>query len=407
VWSDLILPLHHKTAALLCGNGQPEIHQVNKPFAITPVGAAILLLALGMSGCSSFENMMGGDKIDYRSAARKTNGLEVPPDLTPLAHDGRYLPQAGTVSANSLQQQGARAPGVADSSLVAPVKVGDLHIERQGTTRFLLAPQSPDVLFPKIRQFWIDRGFAIAIDSPEAGMMETEWAENRAKLPNDIIRSTLGRVLDTLYSTGERDKFRTHLERTDRGTEITITHRGLEEVFTGDKERDGSTMWTNRPSDPQLEGEFLTRLMVNLGAPEAQAKAEVAAATSVSATPKARATTDQGGAALQLDDSLERSWRRVGLALDRSGFTVEDRDRAQLVYFVRYIDPKTAGKEEPGFFSKLFSSKDSAAKPARYRVAVKANGNATLVSVQNDQGQPDNSANAQRIIALLVDELKF
>lgn len=387
------------------------MHQVKQVFASTPVRAAVLLLALGLGGCSSFDSMMGGDRIDYRGAARKTNALEVPPDLTPLARDGRYLPQSGPVSANALQQQGARGMGAVDTANVAPVKLGDMRIERRGNTRWLVVPQAPDALFPRLRQFWQDNGFTLTTDSPETGVLETEWAENRAKLPDDIIRNTLGRVLNSLYSTGERDKFRTHVERTPAGTEITVSHRGMEEVLIN-KERDGSTMWTGRPNDPLLEGEFLTRMMVSLGAPADSARAAVAAA-STSASPaavggggnKARTVANQAGAALQVDEDTASAWRRVGLALDRSGFTVEDRDRAQLLYFVRYADPKTAGKEEPNFIARLFGSKDATAL-SRFRLALKADGAGTVVSVLNDQGTPDNSANAQRIVSLLVDELK-
>jgi len=384
------------------------MHQVKQVFASTPVRAAVLLLALGLGGCSSFDSMMGGDRIDYRGAARKTNALEVPPDLTPLARDGRYLPQSGPVSANALQQQGVRGMGTPETTNVAPVKLGDMRIERRGSTRWLVVSQSPDALFPKLRQFWQDNGFTLTTDSPETGVIETEWAENRAKLPDDIIRNTLGRVLNSLYSTGERDKFRTHVERTAAGTEITISHRGMEEVLIN-KERDGSTIWTGRPSDPLLEGEFLTRMMVSLGSPADAARAAVVAAGNpapvATTSTKARAVSNQAGAALQIDEDSAGAWRRVGLALDRSGFTVEDRDRPQMLYFVRYADPKTAGKEEPNFIARLFGSKD-ATSLSRFRLALKADGASTLVSVLNAQGTPDNSANAQRIVSLLVDELK-
>jgi outer membrane protein assembly factor BamC len=116
----------------------------------------------------------------------------------------------------------------------------------------------------------------------------------------------------------------------------------------------------------------------------------------------------QPGAALQVDDGLERAWRRIGLALDRGGFTVEDRDRNQGLYYVRFVDTKEAAKDEPNFFTRWFTSDDPAKKALnRYRIQVKADGAKTLVSVLNYQGQPDNSANAQKIVTLLADELKL
>lgn len=346
---------------------------------------------------------MSGDKIDYRSQAGKTSPLEVPPDLTPLVRDGRYLPQSGAVSASTMQQGAARPT---NGQTVALTQAGDVRVERAGTQRWLVSSRTPEQLWPLVRQFWLDRGFTIATESADAGVLETDWAENRAKLPTDIIRNTIGKVLDSLYSTGERDKFRVRLERVPGGTEIYLSHKGLEEVYIG-RDRDGSTGWANRAPDPALEAEFLTRLMISLGTREEVARTAVAAPTAPEAAPKARVLSGQAAASLQVDEAFDRAWRRVGLALDRGGFTVEDRDRAQGQYFVRFVDAKEAAKDEPGFFSRLFGAKDSSANVlSRYRIQVKAEGNAAVVSVLNHQGQPDNSANAQKIVSLLVDELK-
>jgi outer membrane protein assembly factor BamC len=119
-----------------------------------------------------------------------------------------------------------------------------------------------------------------------------------------------------------------------------------------------------------------------------------------------RARVIAGQAALQVDDGFDRAWRRVGLALDRSGFTVEDRDRAQGLYFVRYVDPALMGREEPGFLSRLFGAKADTSGPARYRVLVKAEGERSTVSVLNNQGAPETGDAGKRIVSLLVEDLK-
>ncbi len=233
--------------------------------------------------------------------------------------------------------------------------------------------------------------------------METEWAENRAKLPKDIIRSTLGRIIDPLYSTGEKDKFRTRVERSPGGgSEIYVSHRGMVEVYTNQQKE--TTIWQPRPSDPQLEAEFLQRILVKLGAKEEAAKTQVAQ-SNATAPARARLLPNQAAASLQVDDSFDRAWRRVGLALDRSGFTVEDRDRGQGIYFVRYVDPAQAGKEEPGFFGRLFGGA-KVEGPARYRVTVKADGERSTVQVLTAQGAPENGEAGKRIVSLLIDDLK-
>ncbi len=375
--------------------------------------SALLALALGMTfgltACSTVENLVSGDKLDYRSSSAKTPGLDVPPDLTQLSRDSRYQqPASGSVSAAAFQSGAAvAAVGTPQTPVtVAPAAVGDLRIERLGNERWLKTSLTPEQLWPQLEAFWKERGFILVQDQAAVGVMETDWAENRAKLSNDIIRNSVGKIFDSAYSTGERDKFRTRVERASgsAGSEIYISHRGMVETYVG--ERKESTVWQARPSDPQLEGELLSRLMIKLGAKEEVASSAVAAAPSTQA--RARMLSGRATAVVQVDDNFDRAWRRVGLALDRSGFTVEDRDRAQGLYFVRYVDPKLAGKEEPGFFSKLFSfgKKDELGGPARYRVSVKAEGEACVVTVLNSQGAAETGDAGKRITAMLLDELK-
>jgi outer membrane protein assembly factor BamC len=390
-------------------------------------GAGIACLAL-LAGCSSLEGMFSGDKIDYRSSTARTTGLDVPPDLTQLAKDTRYQPSSGVVSASTFQTapitpgapvaaaataaptQVAAATPTTGTPTIAPTAVGAFKIERLGNDRWLSTTLTPEQVFPQVRTFWRDNGFNLAQDRPEAGVIETEWAENRAKLPNDFIRRSIGRVFENAYSTSELDKFRTRVERTPAGSDIYISHRGMEEKYIG--ERKESTIWQPRPTDPSLEAEFLARLMVKLGAKDEEAKAVVATATAApapAAPARARVLADRPGPTLQVDDGFDRAWRRVGLALDRSGFTVEDRDRAQGVYFVRYVDPAFAGREEPNFFAKLFSfgKKDDGSGLAKYRVKVTAEGTAaSTVAVLDSQGKPESGEAGKRIVGLLLDDLK-
>lgn len=355
-------------------------------------GAAVTLLG----GCSVLQE----DKIDYKSA-RPVQTLEVPPDLTQLNRESRYaLPAGGVVSANSqtvIQQPTAPAVTAANT-------VSDVRIERAGTQRWLVVDRAPEKLWSPVRDFWQESGFVFTLDQENLGLLETDWAENRAKLPQDIIRSTIGKVFDSLYSTGERDKFRTRLERNaNGGTEIYISHRGMVEVYTNDKKE--QTVWQPRPVDPELEAEFLRRLMVKLGLSQEQSKALLA---STPVPQQARLVTVQQQPLLQLNDGFDRAWRRVGLALDRTGFTVEDRNRAEGTYFVRYVPSNAVSEaDKPGFFSRLFSgSTVPDATPTRYRVLVRNDSAQTTVSVLNQAGQPETSDNAQRILQLLADDLK-
>ena len=371
--------------------------------------ATVVSCLVALAACSSVENMLAGDKVDYRSTSTtRTSGLEVPPDLTQLNRESRYQQPSGIISASTYQAAASSpAPAAPIGPVVAPQSVGAFRLERLGNERWLSTTLSPEAVFPQLRAFWKDNGFTLTQDRADAGVLETDWAENRAKLPNDIIRSTIGKVFDAAYSTGELDKFTTRVERTATGSDIFITHRGMIEVYVGDR-RDVTT-WQHRATDPQLEATFLSRLMIKLGGKEEAAKTMVASTASTAPSGPARARRVEGAAAptLQVDDGFDRAWRRVGIALDRSGFTVEDRDRGQGLYFVRYVDPATAGREEPGMLSKLFSRK----KPddnvlAKYRVKVSSEGATSTVAVLDSQGQPEIGEAGKRIVNLLLEDLR-
>ncbi len=357
--------------------------------------SVLAAVALTIAGCTVLE----GDKIDYKSAGTAPS-LEVPPDLTQLSRDTRYnVPGSAAVTASGYQssrQQTARTvvPTAAKS-------IGDMRIERDGNQRWLVIDRPADKLWEPIREFWQDNGFLLAVDQRNLGIMETDWAENRAKIPQDFIRRTIGKVFDSAYSSSERDKFRTRLERSGDGkTDVFITHRGMEEVYANSDK--GRTIWQPRAADPELESEFLRRLMIKLGASEAESKTLVA--SPAVAPPSARIGTVDGMPAVVVDDGFDRAWRRVGLALDRTGFTVEDRDRAKGLYFVRYVEPNP-DRKEPGFFSKVFGS-GLAAPPLKYQIAVRGEGDTSTVSVLGTDGAPQRSANAQRIVKVIADDLR-
>jgi outer membrane protein assembly factor BamC len=358
--------------------------------------AAVLALAGLLGGCSVLQE----DKVDYKSAAKATT-LEIPPDLTQLRKESRYAIESSSATASGFQNAGSR---VVDAG-TATNALGPIRIERQGNQRWLVASLPADKIWEPLREFWTSNGFVLVTDAPDVGIMETEWAENRAKLPQDFIRKTLGKVLDSLYSTGERDKFRTRVERNAQGgVEIYITHRGMVENYA-DAQKD-RTIWQPRPSDPELEIEFLRRLMVKLGTSPDSAK--TATAVVAAADTGSQVSSLNGQPVIALADNLDRAWRRTGVALDRSGFTVEDRDRSAGVYFVRYVAAGTSA-EPTGFLGRLFSSKkDTPSTLTKYQIKLTSSGeNQSTLRVLTASGQPESSAqDAERILKLIAAELR-
>jgi len=373
-------------------------------------GLTLCLIAVAVAGCSG-NIIPESRKIEYKSAG-KVPTLEVPPDLTQLSRDDRYLvpDDAGKGSATFSAYAAERTPEAQAGQAVVLPKVDKVRVERSGSQRWLVVTATPDTLWDPIKEFWQETGFIVNVERPEAGVMETDWAENRAKIPSDILRNTLGRLVDSLYSSGERDKFRTRLEPGAQPgtTEIYVSHRAMEEVYTSSAKDD--TRWQPRAADPELEAEMLRRLMVRLGAEEKRAEA---ALTTAKAEPRARLTrSDDGSGKLEVFDRFDRAWRRVGLALDRVGFTVEDRDRSRGIYFVRYVDPEldNASKKSDGLLSRLAfwkSDPQSAVSREQFRIHVEdAGSGSSSVQVLSSEGGTDKSETAKKILGLLQQQLQ-
>lgn len=364
----------------------------------------LLATTLLLGACSTtFE----GNKVDYKAQGQQRATLEVPPDLSLLTKNAQAsVPVGGAANASSLQTT-TTAGTTATANAIAAVSQGDVRVVREGTQRWLVTARPPEKLWDEIKKFWTDNGLTIIVDQPDLGIMETDWNENRAKLPQEGLGKILGKVLGGLMSTNERDKYRTRLERAaGGGTEIYISHRGLSEEFA-DNDR-SKLVWKLRPIDPELEVEFLKRLMVRLGAAQELANSALnqpkGAATPIATAARASIEQDATQSSLVVMDAFEQGWRRVGLSLDRTNFTVEDRDRSKGIYFVRYVEPDAA-KNEPGFFARMFGAK-SKESLQKYQILVSADRVGTRVRVADTSGNILNTADTKNILKVLQSDLK-
>jgi len=373
------------------------LRQYCVPFLIVTISAA------GLVACKSVAT---NDTVDYKStgAVRGPN-LSYPPDLITAQADRRYIVQDGSAT---MSEYNAAVNKSVQTRKNVMTGIPGMRIARDGERRWLVVDKPAPELYPQVKDFWQENGFLLVIDSPSTGIMETDWAENRAKISQDFIRSALGGLLDSLYDTGERDKYKTRLEVSNPNqTEIYITQRGALERCTSDNSGNCiSTIWTSRPNDPELEAAFLARLMERLGMTQEQAKAQVAQPLGPK-MPKAKLVQEGVNTAyIEMSAGFDRAWRDTGLALDRSNFTVEDRNRANGIYYVRYVNPKDLG-DTKGFFSNLFSSKDdSSLKAKKYLVVIKATGdNSSRVTVQGADGKPENTAAGLQLLTLLTEQM--
>ena len=340
-------------------------------------------LILLLSGCSLFGG--GKDEPAYKSAD-STALLELPPDLSPPQADDAYLlPEDRSVSARALGAQGAVAGGhkaPPPEQEVLP-DFRDMKLERDGGVLWLRVKATPEQLWGRIRQFIEAQGLRIRRQEPRKGVIETHWAERRLGVEEGGIRGMFEKgtgFLGAIKDSGLRDKFIFRLHDDGDGyTAIFVTHRGAEEV-----PQESTTVWQSRPSDPALEAEMLTDLMLFLGDRKngATVKAEgKAAAEAIQAVPPATLADYDGGPALRVQGDFDSVWRRLGVFLDRSGLVVDDEDRAKGIYYVTFL-----GKEkDQGFFSRLFGKSGPLTFEEQYQVHVQRGDNGAIYITLHDK----------------------
>jgi outer membrane protein assembly factor BamC len=359
--------------------------------------AVAALVVLGsLAGCDTLTDWFASDRVDYKSATSAPT-LTVPADLSKAHIDEHFsVPptQIGLGGAPMFTQTGNGASTIGQPTAQDPM---GMHIEKDGDTRRLVVDgRTPEQLWPELKEFWNENGFVVQTDLPAQGLIETNWAENRAKIGNDWFRSSIGKLFDGFYSSGTLDKFRTVVEKGPNGeTEITISHSALEEVMIGQQKE--TSRWVSRPRDPNLEVAFLNRLIQKFGLSNTQALLLEANARQGEAR-VASASAPDGAPELDVAEPFDRAWLRIGVALDRSSFAVDNSDKSKGLYYVRYVDDTQDVKKE-GIFGKLLTS---SAPPKKLMVNVKPKDDAsTQVSVVDASGNFDTSVEAKRLVSTL------
>lgn len=377
--------------------------------------AAVVSAIAALTGCNALGVNFSDEKVQYETSTSRAP-LEVPPDLNTVTNNDRFAvparPQIVSANAEAAKaRMDAEARGEAPTQVLPQTEFA--KVVRDGQFRYVHVTVSPDKVWPLLQDFWASVGLAVKSQDARTGIIQTEWAENKANLPKDIIRATIGKVLDVVYDTGTRDQYRARMERADDGTtNIFITHRQMVEVLKGPQEE--STIWQPGPNDPELEAVMLTRLAQMLEtelnpAAKPQEQKAIDAMEAVKYAPVSHIVEGAGGkpSAVLIDEPFDRAWRRVGVALDRGGFEVTDRDRSQGLFMINYLDPdyEQKQKQNQGFFTNLFS-KAKAVDPVPYRIRLSDEGDKTRVTVLGEDGRADTTGVAPRILTLIGEQTR-
>lgn len=381
------------------------MRQINK--------AVLATTLLATAGCS----MLGMEtkQVDYKSQAQRNPSLEVPPGLTAPNTEGRYtIPGSEGETVASYSEFAGATPAVSAPqaavassarnerlvvSKASAASSGKVRLERDGTRRWLVANAPAESLWPAIKAYWEGQGFKLEKNDPQAGVMETDWKESRAKIEEDGVRGMLSKLSDGMYSLPNRDMFRLRIERVGSDKcEVYVAHYGKEEVV----DAGGNTYkWQNRASDADLEAAVLQHLLVKLNGLDsvvgaAPISTEAAGAELAREVPRLTELPD-GSKVIRIDESFDKVWRRVGLALEQTKQNIEDKNRAEGVYFVN-----TVQEEQKTLFSFLGGG---SRQPERLFVKVRVvSGGGCEVAVTADDGS--ESKESKRLFDKIAQQLK-
>ncbi|ADO31954.1 TPA: outer membrane protein assembly factor BamC [Neisseria meningitidis] len=372
---------------------------------IKPVIAALALI--GLAACSGSKTEQ--PKLDYQSRSHRLIKLEVPPDLNNPDQGNLYRLPAGSGAVRASDLEKRRTPAVqqpADAEVLKSVK--GVRLERDGSQRWLVVDgKSHAEIWPLLKAFWQENGFDIKSEEPAIGQMETEWAENRAKIPQDSLRRLFDTVgLGGIYSTGERDKFIVRIEQGKNGvSDIFFAHKAMKEVYGG-KDKD-TTVWQPSPSDPNLEAAFLTRFMQYLGVDGQQAEN---ASAKKPTFPAANEMARIEGKSLIVFGDYGRNWRRTALALDRIGLTVVGQNTERHAFLVQKApnESNAVTEQKPGLFKRLLG-KGKAEKPAEQPeliVYAEPVANGSRIVLLNKDGSAYAGKDASALLGKLHSELR-
>ena len=317
----------------------------------------IMLAAFVLSACSTTSS-------DYKGVyegAQTTDPLQTPPDLSQPDYAGdssemvtSYLGYKQSLNTQDKGQQLSNYKG--------------MRFVRDGSQFWLEIDDSAIHVWQSLRAYFTRLGFKIISEQPDLGLMQTNWQANRVNTSTNWFLKYVGKLINTETMDG----YRAHLEYDEakKITRVFIAHQGVQEA-SGDSSN--GAQWVRRPADPELEVEMLMRFMAFRGMGEKQAKQEI---VQTKAVVNAILKQTAKGYVLQYNDSFPRAWRLVGIALDRMGVLVEDRNYSAGVYYIQLSDAfKLDGKS--GFF-------DSSSKPSKlkYLLTLEDKGDSTLITLK-------------------------
>jgi len=351
--------------------------------SLTAIAAALLLLGTGLSGCDTLRGMRKEDPDKVRAER-----LRLPPDLASGGiNNGMSIP-AGPGAASGIQ-----------AGTLLPDPARGITVHKAGAQRWLEVAAKPEQVWQWLHGYLGHYSLKIAREVPSIGLLQTDWILHGVALPRGVFSPQIKDPEDARVA--DYYVFRLEPGAQPNTSEVHVAHRRMAAQGEGK-----DAVWSWRPADPFLEAEMLRGFMLYAGVQPATAAQQVAAAEGAPAQAQLD-SGDDGQPLLALNDGFFNAWRRVGTAVDRLGFTVADRDRSAGQYFVRYDPRAETGRPEKGLLDTLAFWRDDPPDAVEiYVIQLREQGARTLVTVTEEGGAAAPPEVAERILAVLAEQLR-
>lgn len=353
----------------------------------------LLVLVISLMACSSTS------KDKYGTAGGQP--LEVPPGLSqPEQNSSMAIPSiASDRTSYSEYSQGSKP--VVDTSLLPAPK--GARMVREGDIRWLEIEAPTEKVWQELHGFFRSLGFEIKQEDPQLGILQTSWQENRAYASTGFWSSVFN-----VFKTSIKDRYRVRLERTDDPnlTRMFLMHQGVKQEVDERVSSVGGDVitmyWTNSPYDPEIEAEMMLRFLAYRGMSEEKLE-EVAKVKPRDV--RAELKKVEGGQVLVVNENFARTWRRTGVAIDRLGITIDDRNRSEGLYFISLGEEFLKNhQQQEGVFKKLFGGKET--EGHKFILKVTDQVTESVVSLHDKEGKLSNDAGASTIMDLLYAQLR-
>jgi len=350
-----------------------------------------------MTACANFN-----PNADYSSqgVAPKKDNLVVPPGLTTPEMNKNYQ-MVNQPDANARYQLS---------------KIKGMRIDQGGSQRWLvIESRTVDSMWPAMLSFLSQLGLSVRYQNENIGVIQTDWATRNSNVGQTDIRAFFQWVgWGEMYSMPTQYMFRVTMWQSGNDVQIFVTSIQMSEVYPGCGKVVNSsietsdrqvTRWMPLPPNPQLDLEFLMQFMAFSGLNTQQIKSVKAQLQVESAALFESATAIAGR--VVINDSFDRAWWRVAVALDRVGLGIADRNRATGEYFVYEMQSQINAPRE-GFFSKLFGASNGKSlkiPDAQYTIKLVTNGDKTTLTMNAINGQTEAKAKIDKYLTDLAKQL--